>query len=297
MKPNRLTRCDLVLEGGGAKGGAHAGALAAIEEAGVEIANVAGTSAGAIVASALACGYTASGIRGLLMDTDFSDFKDWRFGRVTWDVLHHGGIYRGEKFVAWMSDVTHRKLMIDVPRLRVYAYDIERDEPVEISATTYPGLPIANAVRASMSIPLAFRPVRIGERLLVDGGLARNYPIDAFDAPADMTPRWPTIGLLLDESRVERVKRKICDMPLGLVIALRSINAAGRHYDKVLSRHNEFRSIRIPTGDVDAMDFDLSRAKKLELFDSGYKAARDYLKMWEQTGGFDAYVKTFRAIN
>jgi NTE family protein len=291
---NRLTHCDLVLEGGGAKGCAHAGGLAAFEDAGVDVERVAGTSAGAIVAAAVACGHSSSSVRGLLMDTDFARFKDWRALRMTYDVLTHGGIYKGERFLAWMQEVTGDKYLGDVPLLRVYAFDLDSDEPIELSYRTHPDLSVAMAVRASMSIPLAFRPVQIGERLsVVDGGLARNYPIDTFDVASGVVPRWPTIGFLLDEPANRRQRK--CNLPRGIEIALKAINAAGRHQHKILTRHNEFRTVRIPTQEVGAMDFDLTREQKLRLFDNGYRATRDYLRMWQETGGFVGYLQAFRA--
>src|ERR671938_1325828 len=75
------SRADGVFEGGGVKAIALAGAVAAAEEAGVqEWVNVAGTSAGAIVASLLAVGYTADELRAALQQTDFRRFADYGFG-------------------------------------------------------------------------------------------------------------------------------------------------------------------------------------------------------------------------
>src|SRR3954453_13731963 len=67
---------DLVFEGGGVKGIAMVGALSVLEEHGYKPQNVAGTSAGAIVATLLAAGYTAAELRDLISNQDFSEFMD-----------------------------------------------------------------------------------------------------------------------------------------------------------------------------------------------------------------------------
>src|SRR3712207_624013 len=69
-------RVDLVFEGGGVKGIGLVGALSILEEQGFEPQNVAGTSAGAIVATLLAAGYTAAELHEIMLDLDFRQFMD-----------------------------------------------------------------------------------------------------------------------------------------------------------------------------------------------------------------------------
>jgi NTE family protein len=103
-------RADGVFEGGGVKGIAFAGALAAAErELGIrDWVNVAGTSAGAIAASLVAAGYDADGLRRVMLDADYRRFADYGFGgRVvggTLNALRRRGIVRGEYFRRWLRE-------------------------------------------------------------------------------------------------------------------------------------------------------------------------------------------------
>jgi NTE family protein len=71
-----MLRCDAVFEGGGVKGIGLVGAVAATEELNYEFCNVAGTSAGAIVAALVAAGYRASELRHIMQGLDYAEFKD-----------------------------------------------------------------------------------------------------------------------------------------------------------------------------------------------------------------------------
>ena len=102
--------CDAVFEGGGVKGIGLVGAVAATEALGYEFINVAGTSAGAIVAALVAAGYRASELREIMQDLDYSRFKDPGlldrvpiFGKVLSLGLEKG-IYEGEFLEQWLRD-------------------------------------------------------------------------------------------------------------------------------------------------------------------------------------------------
>jgi len=71
-----MPRCDAVFEGGGVKGIGLVGAVAVTEDMGYEFCNVAGTSAGAIVAALVAAGYRASELRDIIRSLDYTQFKD-----------------------------------------------------------------------------------------------------------------------------------------------------------------------------------------------------------------------------
>jgi NTE family protein len=103
-------RADGVFEGGGVKGIAFAGALAAAErELGIrDWVNVAGTSAGAIAASLVAAGYDAAGLRQVMLDADYRRFADYGFGGrligAPLNALRRRGIARGEYFKRWLGE-------------------------------------------------------------------------------------------------------------------------------------------------------------------------------------------------
>jgi NTE family protein len=102
-------QCDGVFEGGGVKGIGLAGAVCAIEEAGYQFVNLAGASAGSIVASLLAVGYTGGEIEQILQTLNYKDFEDenWldRFGvpgQIT-STLFRYGIYKGVFLENWLG--------------------------------------------------------------------------------------------------------------------------------------------------------------------------------------------------
>jgi NTE family protein len=219
-------KLDGVFEGGGVKGIALIGAASVVEEHGYVWENLAGTSAGAIVATLLAAGYSAADLHPILNNIDFKKFEDTSMiGGVPvfgpqYEIFRHLGLYRGDYFLNLMRDLlaakgkrTFRDLIVpDVtdPRYRfkvqVIASDISRGQmlilPGDIRAYGIEpeDLEIALAVRMSMSIPYFFQPIPLKTTLgetcyIVDGGLLSNFPIELFDVPG--VPEWPTFGFCL----------------------------------------------------------------------------------------------------
>src|SRR5207244_2462579 len=103
-----------------------------------------------------------------------------------------GSSYR-HKVQVVVSDVT-RNQMLRLPMDARSAFGTDPDE-----------MPIAEAVRMSMSIPFFFKPVLWppgpDAHVLVDGGMLSNFPMETFDAPPDKLPEWPTFGLKLVSPR------------------------------------------------------------------------------------------------
>lgn len=224
------TPADLVLSGGGVLGVGHVGAAAALEEAGYEFRRVAGTSAGSIVGSLLAAGMPAERMHELIGGLDYGRFLDRdALDRIPLigppsSVLIENGYAEGEYFRDWLAREldalgvrTFRDLRADDPgadsrpehrwRLTVMAADVTRGQFLRLPHDyVHYGLdpddqPVADAVRASISVPYLFEPFKLkhqdGHSLLVDGGLISNYPIDTFDRTDGGKRRWPTVGVTL----------------------------------------------------------------------------------------------------
>ncbi len=224
-------RVDLVCEGGGVKGIALVGALSVLEERGFQPQNVAGTSAGAIVATLLAAGYTTAELRGIIEGLDFARLKDtaWEdripLGGQALSILKDLGIYEGGFFLGLMrellaakgvrtfGDLVHPRYA-DQPRyrykVRVIASDITGrallvlpQDATRLGLANPDDFEVALAVRMSMSIPIFFEPVRFRhlpggrEHLIVDGAVLSNFPVWLFDSEGP--PEWPTFGLRLVE--------------------------------------------------------------------------------------------------
>ncbi|HEX7004531.1 MAG TPA: patatin-like phospholipase family protein [Trueperaceae bacterium] len=161
----REKRVGLVLSGGGARGFAHIGVLRVLEEAGIEVDVVAGTSMGAILGALYAHGYKADDLHLLASSLKWRDIVDLSL---------QGGLMKGEKLANWLSAYLPDRFEELARPLAVTTTDVETGEEV----TLMKGDLIA-AVRASSCFPGAFEPVQIGGRTLADGGIINNLPVDA----------------------------------------------------------------------------------------------------------------------
>lgn len=204
---NQRPKVGVVLSGGGAKGFAHIGALKVLEEAGVPIDYIGGTSMGGIIGGLYALGYPADSLEQIVLRQDWrailsdeiarrklsmkeKEFEERYFftlpiserrihlpmglvaGQSVFNVLSHYGspAYEYESF----ND-------FPIPFLCIAA-DIETGESVILNDGVFP-----LALRATMAIPTVFSPVEIDGRLLVDGGLVNNYPVqEVIDMGADI---------------------------------------------------------------------------------------------------------------
>jgi NTE family protein len=284
-------KADAVFEGGGVRGAAYCSAVDVFERAGFAWQRVAGTSAGAIVAAFIACGIDAAGILELLTRTDFRAFLDfeWR----PWRRWRLAGEFRGDAFERWMrAAIGDRRMGETLIPLHVITSDLRNAVALEISSRSHPLLEVARAVRMSMSIPHFFLRVDWNDRGLfrqcIDGGVTRNYPIDIFDVAGE--PRWPTIGFLLDEptGAVSTVGGHV-SQARAEVEFMRSVPA------RDLDEHNAYRSVRIADGGISWLNFRLTEAERQTLLSNGTRGAKEFLQRWQDGGGFDGYVRRYRA--
>ena len=169
-KSQRLNRpkVGLVLGGGGAKGATHVGVLKVIEDVGVPIDYIAGTSIGSIVGGLYSVGYSVEQLDSLFRNEDWVDLF------ATGSVLN-----LLENMVGPNDSIDFDQLPIP---FRCVAYDVKAHKEVVLRSGR-----LAQAMRASMAIPGAFKPVRVNGMLLVDGGVMNNLPVDVVrDMGADI---------------------------------------------------------------------------------------------------------------
>lgn len=310
---------DAVFEGGGVKGIGLVGAVVATEELGYQFENVAGTSAGAIVASLVAAGYSGPEMRTILHELDYARFKDrgWEdrvpIAGPIYSVLTEKGIYEGDYLEALLRGLLAAKgvqtfgdlvlaAYADDPRyrykLQVIAADVSRGQmlvlPRDIGeyGIMADRLNVARAVRMSMSIPFFFRPVRLedassGETsFIVDGGVLSNYPVHLFDDGSD-DPPWPTIGYKLVDPQ-EGKPREIRGA-LGMLTALFATMMEA-HDARYIRDRNFVRTVPVPTMGVGTTEFDLTRDKSEALYEAGYAAAQAFFARWD----FGEYKRKYR---
>ena len=193
-------RTGLVLSGGGARGAAHVGVLRELEAAHVRIDAIAGTSMGAVVGGLYASGVPLDDIEKLFRSTDWEEAfrdraprSDLGFRRKQDDreflvrvplgvrgtrLVLPQGLVQGQKLLATLRHMTLPVAAVtDFDRLpipfRAMATDIVSGEGVPLQRGD-----LAQSLRASLSAPAVFSPVDLDGRLLVDGGLTANLPVD-----------------------------------------------------------------------------------------------------------------------
>ncbi|MFG6440482.1 patatin-like phospholipase family protein [Roseateles sp. LKC17W] len=161
-KPPRL---GLALGGGAARGFAHIGVIQVLEEAGIKVDLVAGTSAGSLVAALYASGKTGKEMQTLAEGMDEGAITDWSFPLR--------GLIRGEALARFIRDKTGGKGIEQmVLPLGIVATDLG-----DGSAVLFRSGDTGTAVRASSAVPAVFQPVKIGQREYVDGGLVSPVPV------------------------------------------------------------------------------------------------------------------------
>lgn len=283
---------NLVFEGGGVKGIAYAGALEVLSERGIlsGIQKVAGTSAGAITACLICLGYSAAEIKTAIDTMNFKSFEDG------WDPLRlptKYGLYEGDAFLKWLrtmitnkgydQNITfsemHSKNLQD---LYVYSTDLNTFNIKQFSYTDTPDTIVAEAVRASMSIPLFFKAWKFSnsipdDHVYVDGGVVLNYPLDVFDTVTE--PSDPqTLGFYLyDYSNSKSPSPLGYDEPVQYFKSLFETLLQSQNIDFDHDPAMENRTIKIDDFGILATDFDINAAQKNELYISGINFTNAFL--------------------
>lgn len=196
-------KVGVVLSGGGAKGMAHIKALKVIEEAGIPIDYIAGTSMGAIVGGLYAIGYTPEQLDSMVRKQNWTFLLSDRVKRSAMSLTERersekfvisipftktpkdaasGGLMKGQNLANLFSDLTmgyHDS--IDFNKLPIPFACVAADI-VNGNQIIFRNGILSTAMRASMAIPGAFTPVRQDSMVLVDGGIVNNYPADVAKA-------------------------------------------------------------------------------------------------------------------
>ena len=307
-------KADLVLEGGGVKGIGLLGAVLVLAEAGYSFPRVAGTSAGAIVASLVAAYQKAHRdlheLVEVMNEVQYPRFADGpalerltgRLGEGV-ELLLHEGAHSGGYLVDWLGGelekvgvTTFADLAIDDPggsladdqrySLVVHTSDLSRRALVRLPwdypqyGKTADSERVVDAVRASMSIPFYFRPVDVktgnGTVTWVDGGLLSNFPITVFDRTDGNQPRWPTWGVKLSGQPSVTQDRPVRHA-LGIAVnCLETLTADWNRY-RLDEQGVNRRTIFVDTTGVAATDFGIDAPTRQRLFENGQAAAQKFL--------------------
>ncbi len=293
----------VVLSGGGAKGVAHIGALKVIEEAGIPVDYIVGTSMGSIIGGLYSIGYTPAQMDSLVraqdwiyLLTDATDRKEESltkklkserytlsipFKKTPKDALK-GGIIQGRNLAKLFSELTEGYHdSIDFKNLPT-PFACVTHNLADGSEYVFDKGKLALAMRASMSIPGVFQPVHWNNMVLVDGGLSNNYPVDiAKKMGADII-----IGVDVQEGLAPADKLNTLTEVLGQIINLMIENK----YDENIAKSD--LHIKVNAKDYSAASFTSTAIDSL--LHRGEEAGRlqwDSLKLLKkQIGISDEYV-------
>ncbi|MBC7774651.1 MAG: patatin-like phospholipase family protein [Phycisphaerae bacterium] len=280
----------LVFEGGGVKGIAYAGVLQVFEQKGVlqNVDGVAGTSAGAITACLLSLRYSAADIKTLIGQVDFGSFADHE---NLLHKYHYYGMHPGDTFLDWLKQCIKNKGLSEDATfqdfhnahcldLKVYSCDINARQLQEFSLQETPTVIVAEAVRASMSIPLYFNAWQFpsgnpNNHLFVDGGMVYNYPIFAFSDGEVID--WSVLGFRLEDVHSVRHPVKF-GYGEWMEYVKNTFETLMEAQSFIYERDPEQveRTVVIDDLGVSSTDFDITEAQKQALFDSGVAAATGY---------------------
>lgn len=268
-RDNRLT-IGLVLSGGGARGAAHVGVIKVLEELRIPVDYIAGTSMGAIVGGLYASGMDAGGLVAIIESSDWSallsdrpprsqrSFRrksddngflvDFDIGIINSGLVFPEGFIQGQNLEIALKRMALPVISIDdfddlpIP-FRAIATDIVSGEAVILNSGD-----LATAMRASMSAPGIFKPVRREGRILVDGGVANNLPVQVVrDMGADV--------LIVVDVGFPLLAEEQLDSALGVTRQMLTILINARAQDQIRLMTSSDILISPNLGDFGSQDF------------------------------------------
>jgi NTE family protein len=287
---------DGVFSGGGIKGFAYVGAMQVLEERGIQFSRVAGTSAGAILATFIAAGFNAKEMEEIFDELNLKALLDSpkmfsKLPFIKWINLYMRlGMYRGKSLEKWFceklktkgiysfgdlpsgtlklvaSDLTNGRIVVFPDDLKNYGIDSSK-------------FPISRALRMSCGLPFFFEPMYLknGKRdsVIVDGGVLSNFPLWIFDSGVKLRP---VLGLKLSSASEELSPHEI-DNAIQLFEALFS-TMKNAHDNRYIARRHEKDIIFIPMEKYNTTQFDIDEEMKRQLINIGKDRTQQFLKTW-----------------
>ena len=285
-------KIGLILSGGGARGAAHIGVLKVLEENRIPVYAIAGTSMGAVIGGLYASGYNAREVENIILKTPWSelfedetsrdkkplrrkldDYKflaDYSISLKGGELSFPKGLIQGQNLNLYAQRLSaHIPDNIDFDRLptrfRAITSDIASGKSVVIKSGS-----LATAMRASMSIPGIFAPVELQGKLLVDGGISKNIPVDT------MQQMGADVLIVVDVGSPLESNSQLSDF-ISITNQLTTILTQNNSAEQLDRLSNKDFLIRPELSAVGSTDFDKSEIA----INSGYLAAtaiRDKLR-------------------
>jgi len=273
-----------VFSGGGVKGAALLGAFEEARSKGLSFVGWGGTSAGAIVAALLACGYQGDELRDALHNAPYEElFKisKWRIFRFD----HYRGVVDPSPLLSWLRELFGRKFpnlrsvkfkhIVKGP-LKVVAANITTQEIFVYDQRVTPEVEVAEAVLASCSFPMLFPPVSFGnDEELVDGGVLSNFPMWLFDDEHhDQNEFVPVLGFALISRPAARTKESMISHAFSVFDSV--LVAQDRIQEKYMDVARLANVIRINVGDAPTFSVERNTDQQRSLLLAGADAAKRF---------------------
>ena len=278
-------KVGVVLSGGGAKGMAHIGVLKVLEKAGIPVDYITGTSMGSIIGGLYAIGYNSHSLDSMVRVQDWSyvitdredlrrqslsDRKKQNTYAFTTGVtigqkdMNAGGIIKGKNLAELFQQLcTGYTDSLDFTNNLRIPFACVATNIIDNSEVDFHSGRLPQAMRASMAIPAAFSPVRIGDKVLVDGGLKNNYPVDIAremgadiiigvtvqgppKSAEDMGGTMSILSQIIDVNCKNKVDENIAMTDLHMAVDTKGYNAASFTPDAIdtLIRRGEEEAMR-----------------------------------------------------
>ena len=260
----------LALSGAGTRIPGHVGVLQACEDLGVNIREIAGTSAGSICGALYASGMKAAEMKQLAFTMDWNPL----IGLSLESLLEHEALNSGDNVLSFLQQHTGGKRFSDIGiDLKIIAMDLLTEQEIVFSRDASPSVTLADAARASSSIPVVFPPMQFSNALCVDGGTGDNVPAS---------------HLTIDELPRFEVYLKSEDPPLtpgdyGFLTVLPriidSMLSANESLRTVMDSEHGVHIITVPTPYASSLDKSMPLAIRQRLFDDGYAAMKQALSV------------------
>jgi NTE family protein len=283
---------NLAIKGGGVKGVAYVGAIKELDKANLyePLQRVSGTSAGALMAFLICAGFSVAALEELMKSVQFNKFKNgWNPLRI----FTGYGLYSGDYILNFVQEALKKSPKKLKPNasfqdmrnagckdLYVFACNTSMHTVTEFSADMTPEFMVAEAVRASMSIPFFFKAwqfshTNANNHIYIDGGIVYNYPLSFFDDDrfnSKGTANEESIGLyLITAPRTEPVMFNY-SQPLFFTKHLFESLLEAQDCLIIKDKEQVERSIMIDDLNIPATDFNIKPEQMNALMDSGSKA-------------------------
>jgi predicted acylesterase/phospholipase RssA len=277
----------IVLSGGGIRAVAHVGALKALHEMKYlsQIREWVGVSAGALICFLFSIGYTLPQVEIMCSTMDFGIVRSFE-PENAFDFFDSFGVDSGEnleklirsvlKVKGHSPDMTFEEAAKKgLPLLRVYATNLRTCKLVEFSAKKTPKISLVSGLRATMCLPLYFKPVIDSTKkyVLTDGGVLGNYPIHHLSEDEQNE----SIGLTFDHDK------SVVESVNSLMVFCSQLAASyyvPRNREQI-EKHGS-RTIILPCGDYPSWNFEASIEDRKRLMMIGYVAAKEFIKSGSQ---------------